>query len=270
MLQRTRSHPKHEGPNCLLISESASFGRLSVIVGFFMRKASSEISSSSIFWNSVALLLLVVAGAPEASAMGLSQWLISPKDGSIGPINAKTSEADLIRIFGRSNVSRGDVSIEGAAEKGTILFRGNKQKEIYISWKDRSKFKNPAMVFVTWNTINLVPGMRSIWRLEHGITIGTTLKELQKLNRRPFQLSGITKGACSGSEIVSWQGGQLEKELNGRVKVSLTLTASEEKQKQVTSAEWDHTSNYNDVFSSKDDVMQKLDPAVYFLSASFK
>jgi hypothetical protein len=210
------------------------------------------------------------AAASEASAKGLSQWLISPKDGSIGPINAKTSEVDLIRIFGRSNVSRGDVSIEGAGEKGTILYQGNKQKEINISWKDRSRFRNPATVFVASNATNLVPEMSPVWRLEHDITIGTTLKELEKLNRRPFQLSGITHGACSGSEIISWQGGQLEKELNGRVKVSLMLTATEEKRKRVTSAEWDHVSHDSDVYSSTDEIMQKLDPVVYFLSVGFK
>jgi hypothetical protein len=50
------------------------------------------------------------------------------------------------------------------------------------------------------------PGLGK-WRLQNGIAIGMTLKEMEKLNDRPFTLYFTDYDAGSG--IASWKGGKL-------------------------------------------------------------
>jgi hypothetical protein len=49
---------------------------------------------------------------------------------------------------------------------------------------------------------------KSLWRTTYGITQGTTLLELERINRKPFRLAGFDFD-YSGT-VLSWESGLLE------------------------------------------------------------
>ena len=99
-------------------------------------------------------------------------------------LNSKTSEADLIKIFGSKNFKRVERWYEDESEKiiGTVFFKDS-PAYFFIKWKDTVNFKNPE-----WIDIH---GDQSLWRLDNGINIGTTLSELVELNGKNFTFSGF-------------------------------------------------------------------------------
>lgn len=116
----------------------------------------------------------------------------------VGPITARTREADLVRLLGPANVRREDLDIgEGEKRPGTVLFpRGN--DELWLFWKDDA-YKAPEYVVIT--------GEGTTWRTLEGITLGTTLDTLIRLNGRHFKLHGFAWD-YSGT-VASWEGGRL-------------------------------------------------------------
>src|SRR6185295_4522998 len=64
-------------------------------------------------------------------------------------------------------------------------------------------------------------GDRSIWRDVHGITLGTPLKTLEKLNGKAFRVHAFD-GSAQAGQILDWEGGKLAKEFS---KVKLTFAS---------------------------------------------
>jgi hypothetical protein len=136
------------------------------------------------------------------ASLGLLQsqdaWLIVP-GGQSGAIKRNTTHADLTRIYGRENVTEGEVNVgEGELERGTILFPNDPNKTLNVLWKDETKIA-PRRIQIT--------GERSQWTTIYGITLGTSLKELERLNRRPFRLLGF--GWDYSGAVSSWSDGEL-------------------------------------------------------------
>jgi hypothetical protein len=128
-------------------------------------------------------------------------WICIPGE-RVGPITSKTSEEEVIRIFGKSNVSRSEEVIgEGMGyEKVTIVFKG-KSNEFKIKWKENRLFKNPSRIEIY--------GYKTKWKLPDGITIGTSLEELIKINKKDFLFYGFNWD-YSGF-VASWNGGIFDK-----------------------------------------------------------
>ncbi|MFH1197444.1 MAG: hypothetical protein V1720_17220 [bacterium] len=99
-------------------------------------------------------------------------------------INSKTTQTDLIKKFGKDKVTiQKQYYAEGTEEyECTILFPGTPDSLI-IKWKEGNQFIAPE--FIEFN------GANSNWILSNGIKIGTTLKELVKLNGKDFTFSGF-------------------------------------------------------------------------------
>lgn len=99
---------------------------------------------------------------------------------SVGPVTSETTRADLVKIFGESNLK--DETILQA--EGTISVPATKVKEgtpstFTVFWKDNTR-----------NKIEYIKGFGSQWKTSEGIGVGTTLKELrQKLGE--FKLTGF-------------------------------------------------------------------------------
>ncbi|MFN8612904.1 MAG: hypothetical protein U0931_35525 [Vulcanimicrobiota bacterium] len=143
------------------------------------------------------LLLLLVLALP---ALAKENTLIVPGK-SVGPITASSTRADLIRPFGAANLKEGMLSeAEGQEVAGSILFPKDERRRLEIIW---SKTKRIASLKFY--------GQRSVWHTAQGITLGTTLAELEKLNGKPFKFSGF--GWDYGGQIVDWQGGKLQSAL---------------------------------------------------------
>jgi hypothetical protein len=122
-----------------------------------------------------------------------------------GPLAPGASHASLAAYFGQANVVPGNVYVgEGSSEPGTIVYPNNPAKRIEILWKKEKIRRWPATVRIgdaaDWN--------RSEWRTSKGITLGTTLSALERLNGRTFRLLGF--GWDYAGTVVNWSGGALE------------------------------------------------------------
>jgi len=123
---------------------------------------------------------------------------------------------------------------------------------IFVLWKDSEGRRNPS-------SVRLRDRSRQV--IYESIGIGTTLKTLERLNGRPFQLAGFDFD-YSGT-VTSWLGGHLESvsgpacEIKVRLQPSLPKSPSREQRATREATEGDRD------FRSSDPNMQLLNPRVY-------
>jgi hypothetical protein len=91
--------------------------------------------------------------------------------------------------------------------------------------------------------------------------------ELERINGRPFVLTGFSYD-YEGT-VVSWEGGRLEKQFGKSGRVILRLSHNY-KPVQGLSAEELNSVDGDRYFSSKNRVMQKIDPTVYQIVVEFQ
>ena len=171
---------------------------------------------------------------------------------------ANESEADLVTRFGAKNVV--DTLIEGGGAEGemnpgTVLFPNQNDAKAEIFWNDRGARRNPDWI--------LVKGGSSRWRSPAGVTLGTDLLTLEKLNGRPFRLLGFQYD--SEGAVTSWAGGKLDADMAMaipacRLKVWLSPQAS---RNDLAAQKLENQVVGTREYSSSHPAMQRLDPNVY-------
>ncbi|MEK7667519.1 MAG: hypothetical protein AAB409_02615 [Gemmatimonadota bacterium] len=172
-------------------------------------------------------------------------WFISGE--GIGPITRATSEQELFDRFGAEEVARDTIYLgEGETEVGAILFRADSLRRLEIRWADWTEARR------TPREISL-RGRASVWRTRGGVTLGRSLRDLEALNGRPFQLAGWDYG--EGGRHCTWAGGQLGASLRG-VFLSFAQGAGD-----ITQAESDAL-EVDSCLSSSFRAMQRLNPVV--------
>ena len=113
-----------------------------------------------------------------------------------------TSAADLERSFGIQNVKSAEVYIgEGFAEAGTVVFPDQPEDRIEIVWRDTDQKRSPAWIRIR--------GTRSNWRTPQGLSLGSDLRTLERVNRRPFRI--LSFDVDYAGSVLSWSGGFLER-----------------------------------------------------------
>ena len=148
----------------------------------------------------VVFILAVGLAFLFAQDANLDLWTVAP-DGRTGAITVSTTEADLKRVYGEANVKDYDVDTgEGMFENGTAIFSDDPARRIEILWRDSQTKRFPSYVY-------LRGPVRSIWKTVGGISVGTTLLDLERLNLRPFRLLGFYHDG-SGA-VMSWGNGRL-------------------------------------------------------------
>ncbi|HEY9045631.1 MAG TPA: hypothetical protein VIN08_07030 [Ohtaekwangia sp.] len=152
------------------------------------------------------------------------------------------SEEALKNIFG-ANVKRSTGYYpEGMGEyQNTLLFPGTRNEVEFVWEDDTVAFKGLAYI--------QVDGEQTDWKTKEGITLGTRLKELEKLNQKPFTFSGF--GWDYGG-IASWDDGHLEAR-----KITVGLEYPDETMPQ----EFDDLLGDHDI-KSNSDLAQKANPVV--------
>jgi hypothetical protein len=126
---------------------------------------------------------------------------------------------DLVRLFGTSNVVDEDVDVgDGEMQPATFLFPQDPERRIEILWKDPDRRANPSSAEIR--------GKKSRWHGVHGVSLGTTLTELQQINGRPFSFALVNDGTDMADELISWHGGSLEKDSQAVGRVILWLEGS--------------------------------------------
>jgi hypothetical protein len=123
-------------------------------------------------------------------------------DFSCSTFPATTTEEELVRRFGSDYVRSGPVAgggAEGEYTQGTILFPETIDAKVEILWKVRELKRAPYLVWIV--------GRQSRWRSPEGITLGTDLRTVERVNRRPFRMAGF--GFDGSGTVISWAGGRL-------------------------------------------------------------
>lgn len=190
------------------------------------------------------------AGLSSADT-GPSQWAISP--GRAGPFSSGTSEAALRERYSPAAVHSIRVELgEGETAPGTVLYPADSLRQLEIIWRDTVNRRTPARI--------ILRGTRSQWQVGPQISLGTSLKDLERLNRQPFVLAGF--GWDYAGVITDWKGGALDRALTG---VKLYLDPGPE---EYQSPAYSQVLGDRD-YSSDLPAMQQLNPKVAQIFVDF-
>lgn len=101
-----------------------------------------------------------------------------------GPINGKTTMADLEAMFGKAALTQEAFNgPEGTTAPATVLFKDDAARKASVIWEDETRTRISSVV---------VQGPEGTgWRGPKGLKLGSTLQEVQAANGRPFQLYGF-------------------------------------------------------------------------------
>jgi hypothetical protein len=121
-------------------------------------------------------------------------------------VTPASSEADLKQQLGPTAVRSTRIELgEGETTPGAVLFPDDSLRRAEIIWHDTVSRSRPARL--------ILRGSRSEWKVGQGISLGTSLRELERLNGRPFTLAGF--GWDYAGVITEWGGGTLDSALGG-------------------------------------------------------
>lgn len=111
------------------------------------------------------------------------------------------SETQLRECFGSNVKSSKGYYPEGMGEYNNTLLFPNTKNEVEFVWHDDSLKFNKLMYIK-------LSGKNTDWKTKEGITIGTAIKELELLNKRPFTFFGFEWDYAGA---INWNNGYLSK-----------------------------------------------------------
>jgi hypothetical protein len=152
-------------------------------------------------------------GTPAPKAPSEAAWIL-PAPGSASFLEADTRESDLVRRFGAPRVRSASISLgEGESAPGSILFLEDPRRRLEIVWEDTTARAGIRQV--------RVEGDSTAWTLPPGVTLGSTVEDLERLNGGPFTLTGF--GYDYAGTVIDWKGGRLASFSAGAPRVFLRL-----------------------------------------------
>jgi hypothetical protein len=196
--------------------------------------------------NTGTLLLLSLVNIFTSVSLGNSQqWITSS---AIGPVSIESGEAELRKLLGPSEITDFSLMAEGETQKATAVFFKDKDRRIEIVWKNKQR-KKPYIVTTRGR----------FWKTKSGFGTGTSLKELEMQNGKPFTLTGF--GWDYSGTLCSWEGGKLEKVFTSptsRIGLRFEPSVKNYQEKPIY-----HQVVGGDCFPSSHPAMQFLNPLVY-------
>src|SRR5262249_44865910 len=109
------------------------------------------------------------------------------------------------------------------------------------------------------------------WRTSDGIGFGTSLKELERRNGKPFEMMGWgtnVEGYSVGGDLTSFHGGPLGRQLSCLV-LTLTPQTNDKGDYVPTLSAEELAAVQGEILSSSHPVLQKLNPRVGFMRMEF-
>jgi hypothetical protein len=186
---------------------------------------------------------------------------------SVGIIYEKTTELDLIDHYGVENVrSTTNFNDQNVTVIETVLFPFDEMKKLLIIWASPDSDHGPAIV--------RIQGSNSMWHTAEGITLGTSLTDLETLNGSFFHLTGFN--LVNPGEVTDCGDGKLkflgslepgEEGIKGKSMI-LKLDQPEHIYDRVTSEEYQSVC-IDSIFRSDNKVMEKLNPIVQQIDILF-
>jgi hypothetical protein len=196
---------------------------------------------------------MTTCGAIASSAQPVSPITCA---GIWGP---NTSEAALRRQLG-ANLRSEKIDVgEGVTEDGSVIYPDAAESRIYVLWKDKARREKPERIFLR---------DRSRQVIYEKIGLGIALKDLERLNGRPFELLGFAWDYAG--TVTSWNGGRLETVSGAACQIMVRLdpklpgSPSEQQQAAYDALIGDR------LFHSSDRNMQYLNPKAYEILLIFR
>jgi hypothetical protein len=168
----------------------------------------------------------------------------------------RTSATKLAARFGAANLTTAMVNWgEGDVSPATVLFADDAEARLEIHWSDERNQRNPDAVRVRED--------KTRWTSPAGITIGTTLRTLERLNGRPFRLAGFAFDWAG--TVTTWSGGRLGARRGADCLVAVRLNPRPESNRDGRLKGLAEQVDGDKIFSSRHPAMQALNPSVYEL-----
>jgi hypothetical protein len=127
-----------------------------------------------------------------------------------GPFAKSSSMSALAKAFGAQNLKFREEQASGGTVGATVLFADEPKRRLVVWWHNANR---------TGIYLIDIEG-KSAWTAPRGLRLGLTLTELQKINRKPFELQGFNKAGIAS--VSDWNGGALAA-LPGGCKASVSL-----------------------------------------------
>jgi hypothetical protein len=201
----------------------------------------------------MALLVAVLTAFGCQKRLASGAWEIIPGQ-RIGLVNLTEGEIDLQMGYGARNVSQSTIQLgEGETASGSVVFPDDSTQRIEVLWHDTQQRRYPAAA--------ILAGEKSQWQLPRGITLGTTLHDLERMNGRPFQLAGF--GWDYAGAVLSWNGGSLDSVFGTHTRLYLQPPPAENGDSLYAQAMGDRP------FSSSSHPMRAINPRVARIRVEF-
>ncbi len=133
-----------------------------------------------------------------------------------GAFSANASRDSFIAAYGAENVTSESLEDEGGEYVSTTVFGGDRR--LNLRWKNDSTLSEPASISVAGDT--------SAWTGPHGLSLGMTLEDLERLNGGPFEILGF--GWDYGGQIWDMRGGEINRDVAGGCRLFVFFGTTEE------------------------------------------
>jgi len=146
----------------------------------------------SVHWSAVVPMLCLLLCVSSADVLA-DQPMLS----CAGPFAPDATPESIAKAFGAANVTTEEIGTD-EKEQATVLFASDKAQRLEIFWRENDGKRSIATIRAGG----------SAWRMPQGIAVGTPLAEVEKLNGKPFLVSGF--GWEMGGTTRGWQNGKLQ------------------------------------------------------------
>jgi hypothetical protein len=156
------------------------------------------------------------SGAPKPAARTVACSGVFAKD---------STHLKLAQAFEAKNIEFGAVAgPDGTSLNASILYGGDPKRRLEVLWQNEAARSDVSLIVITG---------QSQWSAPKGLRLGLALAALEKLNGKPFKLSGFDQP--DGGSALDWEGGALA-ELPGGCKVGIRLAPDRKASPEVLAA----------------------------------
>lgn len=137
-----------------------------------------------------------------------------PQEGPItcaSPVAPDDTERSLKQRYGKDAVVQDLPGAEGEQYKGIVLFPRARDRRIEVAFTDDKGKRASGLTLRD-------AGKPSLWNV-NGVTIGSSLADVQKANGKPFLVSGFEWDY--GGFVTDWKGGALSRPLEDGCTVTI-------------------------------------------------
>jgi hypothetical protein len=136
-----------------------------------------------------------------------------------------STQLKLALKYDARNIVFGQVDGQGGSKlNASILFPDDPKRRLEVLWNDNATHANPSVIAING---------KSQWIAPKGLKLGLSVATLQKLNKRPFKLTGF--GTDGSASVAGWEGGALST-LPGGCKVGMRLAMDGKAPQEVRNA----------------------------------